>query len=282
MCTPTNHDSSLQAITSIINKAVPANALFCFGRRSSVPFRSSALLPSSIVSQEKMHYDLLLVTDSETRTLCTDIMNLVNVQMKGACEITLLMHRLTELCPQNVNMQHFFWHVLQSGEALSQQFANPPYTVSERPVRDYGKSERYWNERYFLAKTLLDTEKAVTGAYSGLIKCSMLNQAVCLICLGLIEVFLGYRPNYCSRKFLFQLCGHFSALPKDVFPIALHEDQKVLQLLDINPGHLRHRATMSVDARLLTILEYRCNQFLTEATIMAEVHLMPYLSNTKN
>jgi len=66
-------------------------------------------------------------------------------------------------------------------------------------------------------------------------------------------------------------------LPAEIFPDSSFADRQIRHILKLNPASLRHRNSGGIQADLFPELEMRCNRFLTEANILAEVHLMPHV-----
>jgi hypothetical protein len=281
MYTPTSSDALLKAVSLIITKRVNANALYCFGRHSTTIHNSSAVVREAAVHKDVIHYYLLLFTNANTLNLGADLSQLIAFKTNGACSVTLLIHKPKSVAPRNSNLYHFFRQVLTVGDLVYQCEKQPVYLEDMSSARNYVASERYWQQCYFRAKALLDVATHVAVNDADLLKATLFNQATSLLCLGLIEVFLGYRPNYFSLDFLFGLCRHFTRVADDVFPRSTAEEISLFQLLNSSPACLRHRSNLGKKADLLPLLESRCFQFLQETNILAEVYLMPYLSNQK-
>ncbi|HEY0092398.1 MAG TPA: hypothetical protein VGB43_07925 [Flavobacterium sp.] len=276
MHTP-NHQLLLNTVSAIITGANPAIAIYCFGTRGTF-LHDSALLNNTLKNHQCLHFDLLLLTKENKPNLCPDLAALVKLKTSGACTVAIVIHNPKSLQPKNPNRQNFFWQVMNHGRLIYKHPGTNAYTVKAEPIRDYHASARSWNTRYSHAKALLEAAPTLTAPEAMLVKFSLLNQAVSLTCLGLLEVFLGYRPNYFSIEFLFSLCTHFTRLPAEIFPNSSDEGRQMRQLLKLNPASLRHRSSASIHPHLLPELESRCNRFLTKANILAEVHLMPHVN----
>jgi hypothetical protein len=127
----------------------------------------------------------------------------------------------------------------------------------------------------------LESEAQIDGFDTELIQESMLNIAVEQICLGLIDVFLGYQPNHFSLAFLFDICEIFTSLTSEIFPRTTEEDKKLFDLLKMHPSSLRW-ANLKTSSFLNTeLLEKRCNLFYERACGLVESEL-ERLENLEN
>jgi hypothetical protein len=141
----------------------------------------------------------------------------------------------------------------------------------------------YWKNRNEVAATFLKSENQMDYMSTGFVQDSMMHIAVEQICLGLINVFLGYYPDHFSMGYLFDICEIFTPLTSDIFPRTTSEDKRLFDLLKTNPSSLRW-ATIKKSCLIDTqLLDKRCHLFHERACeiVKAELERIEKLRNNE-
>jgi hypothetical protein len=131
--------------------------------------------------------------------------------------------------------------------------------------QDMQHSQRYWQDRVAIARSLLSSEALAEREGVTAVCQSMLHMAVGQVCLGLIEVFLGYRPNHFALGYLFGICSTFSSLASDIFPRDTDENKRLFAILATNISTLRQSHSDHYGKSDIDMLAGRCWRFLEEA-----------------
>ena len=137
--------------------------------------------------------------------------------------------------------QTFFYHeVLTKGYKVYERENMPPNIVfNEVPKRNVDYIRSYWKNRNIIADNFINSQNQIDFLESAEVHEAMMHIAVEQICLGLINVFLGYHPNHFSLAYLFEICEIFTPLVSEIFPQTTVEDKRLFDLLKTHPGSLR-------------------------------------------
>ena len=191
----------------------------------------------------------------------------------------MLLHKGTDLATKQPGQQRFFYNVLRYGQRLCIDTNAPPYMLNTMPVRDIEADRTYWLKcvavAQFTMKAAVESEQvAVT-----LCKIALLNTAATQIALGLVRVFLGYAPNEFGLKYLLLLCGHFTALPSQLFYQQTPEAIRRYKMLCAPPSMLNHWTRLNAAEQDFLWLLDACTVFLKLATELVTPELQR-LENT--
>jgi hypothetical protein len=149
----------------------------------------------------------------------------------------------------------------------------PNIAFEEVPKRNIDYIRSYWKNRNIIADNFLKGQYHVDYTNTGEVQESMLHITVEQICLGLINVFLGYHPNHFSLAYLFEICEIFAPLTSEIFPRTTSEDKKLFELLKTHQGSLRWgslKKSCRVDTELLA---KKCKLFHEQACELVEAEL---------
>jgi hypothetical protein len=265
-----SYEAALQTIT----QKLPHCTVYAFGYRGQNVTHSSAILQDSNIISKIPHLDLLVFSDAMPYTVSCDISSLISERSGTMITVSLLLHKTSDLATKQTCQQWFYWMVLRRGRRLCINKSDVPYLPDdELPVRDLKALRAYWLKCEAVAAFHLNAATENRHVDVELIKISLLHQAAEQIGLGLIRVFLGYTPNDYRLKFLLELCGHFTALPVQIFPNETPLQQKRYKMLCAPPSMLRHWSRLEADeADFLSLLD-ACSEFLKNATLLIAAEL---------
>ncbi|WP_111309945.1 hypothetical protein [Confluentibacter sediminis] len=101
---------------------------------------------------------------------------------------------------------------------------------------------------------------------------AFLHQMLTQICLGLIYVFMEYKPQHMALPYLLHLCSLFTDLPDSVFPKNTYGNQHLLHHLfnakDLTAHNTQHRLSLNDANRAWK----KCGVFLYSAETLVERH----------
>jgi hypothetical protein len=273
MYTPNRHQTALQEITQILTKKLNLVAIYCFGCKRSSQNNYNVLFPEKAVKKKTLHFHLLVFTDGIPNNAVADISNIIRDEL-GNVSVTLLLHTTLSFKKAFGNQQYFFWKVSALGSLF--YYSDSKSLGKGMPLllhQDVPHSEKYWYDRRAIAKSLLEAESGTDREEVSALCQSMLHTAVSQICLGLIELFLGYRPNHFALGYLFDICSMFTSLPDDIFPRSTEENKRLFNILSTHMSMLRHSHRDHFSTTDMDILAARCVRFLEKATELAEAHI---------
>ncbi|HEY0045156.1 MAG TPA: hypothetical protein VGB44_00425 [Flavobacterium sp.] len=243
--TATIDDSALAAVVKLIVSFIIPEFIYCFGQRNRHSSHGSAISSQFDLESAQLHFDLLIVTDDMRSNLIADCTELVRTKTNGQCNVTIILHKRKHISYTMSKQQHFFWKVLSHGKKVYQLSGAAALEISGCPARDVDMSRKYCKRRKTIADFFLEAATAdISDEGQG--QLAMLHLVAEHICLALIEAFLGYRPTHYSLGYLFDLCGHFTALPSEICPRNTVEDRRLFKLLSSGIANLRLRNLMNI------------------------------------
>lgn len=270
----TTENRALELISSIIVERISTSAIYCFGERKQKQAFENPFKKTPVVEKKNIHFYLLVLVNEYIVNSEAEITDFVETKTKGLYTITLVMHKAVSLRHLTPHKQHFFNEIMTKSYKVYEHETVPPNIAFDEPPKlqtDYMRY--YWNNRNNIAETFLDSERQIDGMNTERIQEVMMRMAVEQICLGLINIFLGYHPNQCSLGHLFDLCELFTPLTSEIFPRTTDEDKKLFRLLKINPSALRWIGLKTNSFLSTELLEKRCSLFHEKASALAEAEL---------
>ena len=267
-------NTGLQILSNIIIESISTSGIYCFGEKKRIQAVQNPFQESASKQEEHTHFYLLVFTNENKTNAAADISDIIKTKTEGRFTVTLLLHKATSVRYLTPHKLYFFYEVLTKSQTVFEHVNVPPNIAFEEvPKRKAAYIRSYWKNRNSVAKSFLESENQIEGFDTELIQESMLNIAVEQICLGLIDVFLGYQPNHFSLAFLFDICEIFTSLTSEIFPRTTEEDKKLFDLLKMHPSSLRW-ANLKTSSFLNTeLLEKRCNLFYERACSLVESEL---------
>jgi hypothetical protein len=258
--------AALQKTVQTICKQIGPVAIYSFGLRTQRQTNHNALFPEAASKTKTFHFDLVVFADDIPANAIADISNIIHDESSGKVSVTLLVHSVTSFRKASGNQMHFFWKVICLGNLL---YYNEKRSLGkEIPLllsQNFGHSTGYWQDRVAIARSLLGSEALAEREGVTAVCQSMLHMAVGQVCLGLIEVFLGYRPNHFALGYLFGICSTFSSLASDIFPRDTDENKRLFIILATNISTLRQSHSDHYGKSDIDMLAGRCWRFLGEA-----------------
>ncbi|PXY46506.1 hypothetical protein [Flavobacterium hydrophilum] len=267
-------DLGLQTISNIISKSISTSSIYCFGERKQIQAVQNPFQESVSTHKEQTHFYLMVLTDEYVMNAVADISDIIKTKTEGQYTVTLLFFKVKYghyLCS---NQRYFYHQVLTKGYKFYERENMPlNITFDEITKRNIDYIRSYWKNRKKVAETFLISQNQVDYMDTGFVQDSMMHIAVEQICLGLINVFLGYHPDHFSLAYLFDLCEIFSPITSEFFPRITSEDKRLFDLLKTNPSSLRWINVKKSSLLDTEHLERRCNLFYEKACEIVEAEL---------
>lgn len=258
----------LQQLSTIINASITTDAIYCFGQRKNIqqPHNST-----DTIQKEHHHFYLFVLAPKYKVNTAANLMDILNNKTGGRLTATLLLHKTSALKKCRGNQSHFFYQILQFGQPIYINIESPPQMSSDAVQQpDIESIHKFVSDRQKTALYFLEqAEKAGVNQ----IKAFMLHQATEQACLGLIRLFLIYRPDHYALGFLLDLCDLFSPLTANIIPRETEEDIKLFRLLSTHPFMLRQGYVDNIIDTDIGILYNRCSHFITTAISLFQIEL---------
>lgn len=236
----TSHEEKAAALAAgVISELVGANAVWCFGVRSKTDGCAGRFFPQA-GRCETVHLYLLVFADAAEDGCEAVVAGLIGKKSEGKVTATVLVYRVAGLARVKGNHRHFLGEVLASGTVIFRKegYAIPEFVTASPD--DKAKMD-YWNHCRYMAICCLEAETAIENPNAEPVQAALLHQAAEQVCLGLVYVFLGCRPNYFALGYLLELCELFLPDVADLFPRRSAEEQKRFAVLELRMESLRYR-----------------------------------------
>lgn len=267
-------NAGLQTVKNIIIESISTSGMYCFGERKKNQSVLNPLSENNSKRERNTHFYLLVLTDEHIIKTVSDVSDVIKTKTKGRYTVTMLLHKGKSGNYLTPHQLYFYHAVLTKGYKVYERENMPPNIAFEEvPKRNIDYIRSYWKNRSIVANNFLKGQYHVDYTNTGEVQESMLHITVEQICLGLINVFLGYHPNYFSMAYLFEICEIFTPLTSEIFPRTSGEDKRLFELLKANPSALRWvnlKKSCLVDTDLLA---KRCKLFHEQACLLVEAEL---------
>lgn len=267
-------------ITSIINSYLQPDAIFCFACRATIHELSGAFAPQTFKDYEHRHFSILIVADESRPNAIAEVTDLIFVKTNGLFSVTVLLHSQKWITAAPAKYRHFFSRVVASEPVYQTVDWKVPGLWLEPAQRDFGAAARAWEHRRVIIEATLQAENAIEHPAGEQVRAGLLHQVVEQVCLGLVEVFMGYKPVHFGLGYLLDLCGNFTGLVDGILPRHTEEEKALFKLLASNPALLRHRpqdielADIEILQRRACVLFERASAEI-EATLELQTQLHP-------
>lgn len=264
----------LQTISKIIVESISTSSIYCFGEKKQAQTIQNPFQEFVSTHKEHTHFYIMVLTDEYVTNAVADISDIIKTKTEGQYTVTLLLFKVKYghyLCS---NQRYFYHKVLTKGYKIYER-ENMPLNISfdEIPKRKVDYIRSYWKNRNKVAETFLRSQNQVDYMDTGFVQDSMMHITVEQICLGLINVFLGYHPDHFSLAYLFDICEIFTPLTSELFPRITSEDKRLFDLLKTNPSSLRWMSVKKSSLLDTEHLERRCSLFHEKACEIVEAEL---------
>lgn len=257
----------LNQSSEVIRQFITTSAIYCFASKTETATMLNAFGNESGKTATSHHIYLLVFTEETKINATADLADLIAGTIPN-CRATLLLHKTTSLRHLTANQKWCFKHMVDNSIDVYVNNTSPPYLhLDKEPVRKPEWSRAYWNDRLRIANTYLESERQMEVWGMECVQHSMLHVAVEQVCLGIIEVVLGYHPNHYALNYLLDLCSICTTLPNEIFPRTTEEDQLLYRLLTTNFHTLRHAKCNFHGFTYTELLSKRCSEFIERAQI---------------
>lgn len=264
----------LQIVKNIVIGSVRASDIYCFGEIKKNQSVLNPFLENNYKRERNTHFYLLVLTDENIIKTVSDISEAIKNKTEGRYTVTMLLHKVKSdncLTPHQI---YFFHTIVTKGYKVYERDNTTPNLVLDKaPKRNIDYIRSYWENRSAVADNFINSQNQIDLLESAVVHEAMMHTAVEQICLGLINVFLGYHPNHFSLAYLFEICEIFTPLVSEMFPQTTGEDKRLFDLLKTHPGSLRWLKLKNSSRIDTELLAKKCKLFHERACELVEVEL---------
>lgn len=190
--------------------------------------------------------------------------------------VLLLVHTDQSLQKSLNSNNRFFHNLLRLGE----QVYHKEGLTNELVLSEYDPSntsldcQMHWHQRYYRAEAFIDAAECIWIDQDESVVLSLIGQAVEQLCLGLIYVFLGYRPKQHSLHHLADLCNNFTREVDHIFPRQTEQDKNVFAVLNKSSSSARFTIKSSVDPTDCSLLHRKARLLLEKSEQIVEQRIL--------
>lgn len=245
---------AIQLATEIIKDV--ADAFWCFGIKSSTG-RCIGDFSLQPIKCETVHlYLLVFGVATESKTITETILK----KSEGKITATTLFYESKKLSKIKGNHREFLYRIISKTNCL---YRKKEYVIPEFVNIKNDKKAKidYWNHNKYMVICCLEAENAIENPNGEPVQAILLHQAVEHICLGLIYVFLGCRPNHFGLDHLLDLCALFLPEVDEIFPRFSEEEKLRFNVLSLRMESLRYRISYP-SITDIEVLRNRVNNFI--------------------
>lgn len=262
-----------QIVIDLLVKRLGSCTIFAFGYRNNSTSISNLLSTQVNTGATRHHFYLLVLSAKDFPNGASNLANTLAELTNKTITVTVLLHKVTDLATYQASQQWFFDAVLRYGQRLCLDATAPPYLLNHRPRRHIEGDRVYWLKCVGVAQFNLQAATESEHLEVELCKIALLHSACVQIALGLVRVFLGYTPNEFGLNYLLRLCGHFTALPIQLFHQQTPEAVKRYKMLCAPPAMLHHWTRLTASEQDFIWLLDACEVFLKQANEIVLIEL---------
>jgi HEPN domain-containing protein len=273
------HLSKYEVPSSLINQitgALAVESIFCFGKRIFSNTRTSPFSNVKVAHTHQVHYDLLIITSAEPVNNLADLQSIINTDTESGCSVLLLAYSV-ESATRALRLNNRFFHksMHQSSQIYSKQGCIQLDAMQEYDLANTSlHCDLNWKQRYFRAEAFMDAAECIWIDQDETVVLSLISQAVEQICLGLIYVFLGYRPKQHSLHHLVDLCNNFTQEVDHIFPRTTEQDKNIFAILNKSSSSARFVVKSTVDPTDCGLLHRKARLLLEKSERIVEQRLL--------
>ncbi|WGQ09032.1 HEPN domain-containing protein [Pedobacter gandavensis] len=244
--------------------------IICFGEKICTIDRNELLIVAEQTCRIRKRYDLLIITENDLQQ------ELYNLQGMNNSERNTDKFSFVVLTKKQVQKglemhQRFLLGALKNGLLLFSNGDDLTELLGEiQYIEEYSQNELDcflvdWYNRYNNAESFIESANDLSNGESLPAQLSMFNQGLEQLCLGLLQVFIDYKPNRNSLGHLMDLCCSFLSFPEEIFPRTNIEDLELFTTLTDSFSKVRYKGNIDASSNELGIILKRCNLFLEKA-----------------
>ncbi|RZJ69866.1 hypothetical protein [Flavobacterium sp.] len=268
-----------QIVSETLEQILGTNQAYVFGYKDERHY-FSVFPTADLRKTNKPHLDILVFSAKTFEGLNNTLSDLIAQRSRQEFSATILLHQTKHLKERSTDMHWFFDRVLHFGIPLGDYELKTGDPICD-PERDLVAAEAFWHKCEAVASLYLESALESQRLDIELAKVALLTQAVEYLLLGLVRIFLGYTPIQHNLKFLFSLCGHFTALHEVVFEQETAIGKRNFRQLCVPATMLRQWDKLELPEAEFESLSDACQTFCDEATKLALTKLAQLKNNPK-
>lgn len=266
---PEPKPSDQEIITAKITELVDFQFLYGFGNRQG----GCKSEECGETGQQRSHYYLLAITASAYGHPL-ELQQKLNQSLPEHLSVTWVLATVDAVNKALLAHNRFYQETIRqsdlwycrTGQAGVWEFPQDTTLADTLDIR------YRWHQRIARGRAFLQAAGYTWDNGDEAVSLSLLNQCMEQICLGLIHVFLGYKPAHSSLLYLLDLCGAFTDIAADIFLRETEEGRQQSKLLAEASQKARYQDHFRVNPNHLAVLFERCKSFADSSGDLAETH----------
>ena len=270
------HTHFQEELLKLIQKEIPLHSVYVIGIQSEKQTRKTYLKPKSKTKSSKASYTLLIIGYKPLKKGLGDLMDDLYGKMGQRCRVYIIYYTLSNVKRAMNIGDNFLSRTIHKTPCLYREDDTLIKVGGSAPFCHksvYEDIQRTWESRMERAGYLLNILDGIEPNENALSRLSTMHHALEQVCMGLLYLFWEFRPQHYTLPYMLHLCGHFTDLPRIVFPTETYGLHRVHYML-CNAHHIirfRNRNEFTdVDADKAY---RRCEQFYSAARELGDRHL---------
>src|SRR5690606_37460202 len=210
-----------EQLLNLIQKEIPLHSVYAIGIQTEKQTRKAYLKPKNKTVAKKASYTLLVIGHKPLKKGLGDLMDDLYGKMGQRCKVYIIYYTLSNVKRAMDIGDNFLSRTIHKTPCL--------YRENDKLIKDYGSTPSYyksvyediqrtWESRMERAGYLLNILDGIEPKENALSRLSTLHHVLEQVCMGLLYLFWEFRLQHYAFPYLLHLCGHFTDLPRIVFP----------------------------------------------------------------
>lgn len=260
-------DDQRQQLENIVTQIVATlqpEKIICYGVRTNMKQRWSPFI-SEKERDAQVACDLLIIMRDTGIEKEHGLIDKLSKYQQDTLTFVPVIHSLMPVYDALRNGSIFFNTVVCKDGYIIYDSGNAPLAVLYENEIDKARQrkniERCWNKWFLLGERFLASaaESVTNDRYD--VATFMLHQAVELMCIASIRIFIGYRPTTHNLKRLFLLMDNYAPFVREVFPVSTQEEKSLFQILYRAYTDVRYREAYDANEAMVIVLLERVRNF---------------------
>lgn len=250
----------LEVLGEVIRLVEPEKVI-CFGTRTHSTQIWSCFLPA-LREPITTEYDILIVTRENDKAKHEEICRRVRDLSNSQVTLVPIVHSLESVNRELALGNFFFCTLYHKGVLLYNNRSTQLVSLGEynRDALSLPAVEKLWKKGWDLSNKFLDSAQYCLSKEMHDLAVLMLHQATEQMCLTIINVYMGYRPETNSLEKLLAIIENFSLLTITAFPRITTDEVKLFELLENAYTQIRYHNegyTLPADAPRMLLEEVK-------------------------
>lgn len=259
----------LDLVRNIILKELKTLKIYCFGERKGIQERQN--ISEAALLKSFHHYDLLIITEKNAQIYPNQISQVIYEKTAGKIATTIIITSVAKVELALKKGNRFLNRICQAAKEI---YADPDFSLTfSRSQTSQKETLLNLKKDFFLREHRSSCFLEAAGKMAGeddATEVSLQYMAIQQICLGVLYVVLGFRPDCLKIEYLLDLCSNFSDAPVDCFPQKSENDKRLFKMLTGSLNEVQFRTSNKRSFVDVDLLFNRSETFHRDMKAIAE------------